>query len=60
MAARPKLELRGQKEAASSFCHGPFAPVESFMVAKVSIRERRCCGDIDRAVTCPLLAQGRV
>ena len=48
MTARSKL--RGQKkEAASSFC--PFAPVESFLVAKVSIGERRCCGDIDRVVT---------
>ena len=45
-------------EAASSFC--PFAPVQSFLVAKVSIGERRCCGDIDRVVTSPLLAQDRV
>ena len=51
MTARSKL--RGQKkEAASSSC--PFAPVESFLVAKVSIGVRRCCGDIDRVVTaCP-------
>ena len=48
MTARSKL--RGQKkEAASSFC--PFAPVESFLVAKVGIGERRCCGDVDRVVT---------
>ena len=32
----------------SSFC--PFAPVESFFVAKVSIGERGLCGDIDRVV----------
>ena len=35
-------------EAASYFF--PFAPVESFLVAKVSIGERRRCGDIDRVV----------
>ena len=47
MTARSKL--RGQKkEAASSVCHGPFVPVESFLVARVSIGERSCCGDIDR------------
>ena len=44
------IKLRGQKkEAASSFC--PFAPVESFLVAKVGIGECSCCGDIDRVVT---------
>ena len=37
-----------KKEAASSFC--PFAPVESFLVAKVNIR----------VVTWPPLAQGRI
>ena len=52
-------KLRGQKkEAASSFC--PFAPVESFLVEKVSIGKCRCCWDIDRVVTWPLLAQGRI
>ena len=36
-------KLRRQtKEAASSFC--PFAAVESLLVAKISIGERRCCG----------------
>ena len=45
-----RSKLRGQKkEAASSSC--PFAPVESFLVAKVSIGVRRCCGDMDRVVT---------
>ena len=48
-----RSELRGQKkEAASSFCTSKFVPVKSFLVAaKVSIGERRCCGDIDRVVT---------
>ena len=42
-----RSKLRGQKnEGASSFC--PFAPVESLLVAKVSIGERRLCGNIDR------------
>ena len=40
---------------ASSFC--PLEAVESFLVAKVRIGERRCCGDI---VTWPLRVQGRV
>ena len=57
MTARSKLREEN-KEAASSFY--PFAPVESILVAKVSIGERRCCWDIDRVVTWPLLAQGRV
>ena len=44
MTAQSKL--RGQKgNAASAFC--PFALVESFLVAKVSMRERRSRGDID-------------
>ena len=39
-----RSKLRGQKrEAASSFC--PFAPVESFLVAKDSIGERWGCWD---------------
>ena len=41
----------------SSFC--PFAPFESFLVAKVSIGERRRCGDFDRVVTGPLLARAK-
>ena len=53
------IKLRGQKkEAESSFC--PFAPVESFLVAKVGIGEGRCWGDIDRVVTWSLLAQGTI
>ena len=45
MTARAKL--RGQKkEAASSFQACPFAPIESILVAKVIIGERRRCGDI--------------
>ena len=49
---------RGQKkEAASSFC--PFAPVESFMVAKVASGSVGVA-DIDLVVTWPLLAQGRI
>ena len=49
--APPESKLLGQRKeaASSSFC--PFAPVESFLVAKVSIGESRCCGDIDRVVT---------
>ena len=43
MTARSKL--RGQKK------ESPLAPVESILVAKVSIRECRCCGDIDQVVT---------
>ena len=63
MTARSDSELRrrGQKkEAASSGSYCPFAPVESFLVAKVGIRERRRFGDIDRLITRPLrlLAQG--
>ena len=49
MTARSKL--RGQledNEAASSFC--PFAPVESFLVAKFSIGERRCCGSAGTSI----------
>ena len=43
MTARSKL--RGQKkEAASSIRQ--FAPVKSFLVVKVSIWERKRCGDI--------------
>ena len=34
----PVAKLRGQKKEASSFC--PFAPVESFLVAKVGINRR--------------------
>ena len=50
MTARSKL--RGQKgNSASVFC--PFAPVESFLVAKVSMRERQSRGDVDRVVTWP-------
>ena len=44
--------LRGQKgNSASAF--RPFAPVESFLVAnlKVSMRERRSRGDVNRVVT---------
>ena len=48
MTAQSKLR-KHKKETASSFC--PFAPVESFLVAKVSIWERRFCLDIDRVVT---------
>ena len=45
-----KSNLRGPKnEAASSFC--PFAPLERFLVAKVSIGERRGYRDGDRVVT---------
>ena len=41
---------RQKRELASSFC--PFAPVESFLVAKVSMAGKRMCdGDIDRVVT---------
>ena len=43
---------RQKRELASSFCPLAFAPVESFLVAKVSMAgERRCDGDIDRVVT---------
>ena len=52
MTARSKL--RGPKKEAASSC--PFARVESFLVAKVSIGERRCCGDVDRVVRRPILA----
>ena len=40
-----------KKDAASSFCPSWFSPVESFLVVKVSIGERRRCADIDRVVT---------
>ena len=40
---------RTKKEAAYTFC--PFAPVESFLAAKVSIREHGYRGDIDPVVT---------
>ena len=45
--SRSKL-CEQEKEAASVFCYGPFAPIESL---KVSIGEHRRCGDIrvDRA-----------
>ena len=38
-----------KEDALPSF--GPFALVESFLAAKVSVGERRRCGDIDRVVT---------
>ena len=47
MTARSKLRRQKkelQVEAAPSFC--PFAPADSFLVAKVSIGELRRCGDI--------------
>ena len=37
------IKLHGQKKEA----FGPFAPVEIFFVAKVSIGERKCCGGIN-------------
>ena len=53
-----------KEEAASSFCLFAPRPVESFLVAKVtvSIGERRFCGDIDRVVpvTRPLHVQLQV
>ena len=50
MTARSKL--RGQKkEAASSF--GPFAPVKSFLVAKVSVGERGHRSGSHVATACP-------
>ena len=33
------------------FANCPFAQVESFLVAKVSIGDRGGCGDIERVVT---------
>ena len=50
MTARSKLR-RQKKEAASSFC--PFAPVESLLVAKVSIGERRCRSGSHVTTACP-------
>ena len=48
-----------KRRAAPTFC--PFAPVESFLIAKVSIGERRLrCWDIYGVVTWSLLAQCRV